>query len=375
MRCQTLMPASAATLLMAVTLLARPAPGQSPPASVLVNQRSEETLEAARAAAPHSSEETYSYFEEDFEVAMARALERVWDPRLPRAEPPRMSWGDPEIAGYWFSSSYTPMERPDELGEKAFYTQREAIEAFQQAAFGDAATDPAVVHYDWAEFGMDNWQSPMRPNLRTSMIVDPLSGRKPPLTPEGRARFEAHAPRHTLESRNLYERCITGDQGPPRVPSAQAVGESQIIQTPTHVILITQTNSDVRVIPIDGRPRPPDNVGGYLGVPRGHWEGDTLVVETAYFHEKARVRRIQEAGANLHLIERFTRVEKDLLLYEVTLTDPTTWEAPWTYENPWPRLEPPGLFEWACHEGNYGVINVIKGARIRAAEYEAELVR
>jgi len=209
----------------------------------------------------------------------------------------------------------------------------------------------------------------VRPNLRTSLIVDPPTGRKPPLTAEGRARFAAHAPRDTLESRNLYERCITGDQGPPRVPAAQAVGESQIVQTPDYVVLITQTNSDVRIIPLDGRPAPPPSVGAYLGISRGHWEGDTLVVETTNFIDQARVRRIQEAGANLHLIERFTRLDDGQLLYQATLTDPTTWEAPWTFEVPWPELDPPGVFEWACHESNYGVINVLRGARARAAEF------
>jgi hypothetical protein len=173
----------------------------------------------------------------------------------------------------------------------------------------------------------------------------------------------------------LFERCITGDQGPPRVPSLQSVGESQIIQTPDHIVLITQTNSDVRIISMDERSPSSDNVRAYLGVSRGHWDGDTLVVETTHFDEKARVRRIQEAGPNLHLIERFTRVEDDLLLYEATLTDPTVWETPWTFENPWPRMEPPGLFEWACHETNYGLINVVRGAQIRATEYEAELAR
>ena len=267
------------------------------------------------------------------------------------------------------------MERPDELAGKAFYTLEEALEAFQRRARQDAATDPATVHYDWAEFGMDVWQSPIRPNLRTAMIVDPPNGKKPPLTAQGRIQFEAHAQRHTLESRNLFERCITGDQGPPRVPSLQSVGESQIIQTQDYVVLITQTNSDVRIISLDGSPPSSGNVRAYLGISRGHWDGDTLVVETTHFDENARVRRIQEAGPNLHLVERFTRVEEDLLLYEATLTDPTVWEAPWTFENAWPRLEPPGLFEWACHESNYGLINVVRGAQIRAVEYEADLVR
>jgi hypothetical protein len=157
------------------------------------------------------------------------------------------------------------------------------------------------------------------------------------------------------------------------VPSAQAVGESQIVQTPGYVVIITQVNSEVRIIPVDGRSQSSGNVRAYRGISIGHWDGDTLVVETTDFHEKSRVRRIQEVGSNLHLVERFIRIDEDLLLYEATLTDPMTWEAPWTFEIPWPKMDPPGLFEWACHENNYGLINVVRGAQIRAAEYEAEL--
>ena len=369
-------PLAATSIVMMTTMwVTGPVFGQAPPPSALVNQRSQEALDAAREASPHSPEETFAYFEDDFEAALARAVDRVWDPTRPRPSAPRTPWGDPDIAGYWTSASYTPMERPDELAGRPFYTPEEALQAYQTRALRDAATDPATVHYDWAEFGMDVWQSPIRPNLRTSLIVDPPDGRKPALTANGQAQYEAHAQRHTLESRHLFERCITGDQGPPRVPSLQSVGESQIIQTPDHIVLITQTNSDVRIISMDERTPSSDNVRAYLGVSRGHWEGDTLVVETTHFDEKARVRRIQEAGPNLHLIERFTRVEDDQLLYEATLTDPTVWEAPWTFENPWPRMEPPGLFEWACHETNYGLINVVRGAQIRATEYEAEAAR
>ena len=376
MRSRVFMPFSTVTIVMLAALWASvPAAGQSPPASALVNQRSQETVDAARAVSPHSPEETYAYFEEDAEAAISRALERVWDPARPRPNSPRTPWGHPDLQGYWVSATYTPMQRPDELAGKPFYTPTEAIEVFQSAIVRDAATDPATVHYDWTEFGMDNWQSPIRPNLRTSLIVDPSDGKIPALTPAGQAQYDANAPGHTLESRNLYERCITGDQGPPRVPSTQAVGESQIIQTPEYVVIITQINSEVRIIPVDGRPLPADNIRAWRGVSRGHWEDDTLVVETMNFHEKSRVRRIQEAGSNLHLVERYSRVEDDLLLYEATLTDPTTWEAPWTFENPWPRMEPPGLFEWACHENNYGLINVVRGAKVRAAEFEAEMAR
>jgi hypothetical protein len=364
----------AKALLAAVVcgLMTTQAVAQNPPPSALVNQRSEDTLEAARAASPHTPDETYAYFEDEAQSALEQAIARVWDPERAREPTPRKPWGDPDIEGYWVSATYTPMERPAELEGKPFYTPQEAIETFQRAVVGDVATDPAVVHYDWTEFGMDNWQSPIRPNLRTSLIVDPPNGRKPRLTENGQAQHAANAPRHTLESRNLYERCITGDQGPPRVPSTQAVGESQIVQTPDYVLLVTQVNSEVRIIHLDNEPQASERVGSFLGYSRGHWEGDTLVVETTNFGPTARVRRIQEAGANLHLIERFTRVEEDLLIYEATLTDPTVWESPWTFEVPWPRMDPPGLFEWACHENNYGFINVIRGARVRAAEFADE---
>ena len=366
----------AAYIVTAVTLWAPfHVAGQTPPPSALVNQRSEETQEAARAASPRTSDETLAYFKADAEAAIARAIERVWDPAQPRPSSPRTPWGDPDLQGYWMSVSYTPLERPDEFAGKPLYTLEEAIEAFQRFVDKDASVDPATVHYDWTEFGMDNWQSSFRPNRRTALIVDPPDGKVPALTLEGRERYQANARADTLESRGMYERCITGQDGPPRLPFIQQTGESQIIQIPDYVVLMTQANSEVRIIPLDGRPHLPESIRNWLGDSRGHWEGDTLIVETKNFHEKKKWSRIREAGGNLHLIERFTRVDQDTLLYEATMTDPTTWEAPWTVEIPWPRMVPPGLFEFACHEHNYGLINVIRGAQIRAAEYEAELAR
>ena len=174
------------------------AEGQSPPASALVNQRSQETLEAARAVSPHTAEETFAYHQDEVEAAIAKAIERVWDPTQPRARSPRTPWGDPELGGYWMSNSYTPLERPDELVGKAFYTPQEAIEAFQREVVQDASLDPATVHYDWVEFGMDNWQNPIRPSLRTALIVDPPTGKKPALTAQGRSRLRASAPGHSI---------------------------------------------------------------------------------------------------------------------------------------------------------------------------------
>jgi len=361
--------------LVTAAALALPvlASGQDePPPTALINQRSQDALEAARAASIRSSEETFAYFEGEVDEALRRAVERVWDPERPREPSPRTPWGDPDLRGYWINGTYTPLERPVELADKPLYSIQEAIEVFQGDVLRDASVDPATVHYDWTEFGMDNWQSPIPPNRRTSLIFDPPNGRIPPLTAEGQERWEAQARRDTLHSRHPTERCIVGSEGPPRVPFIQQIGESRIIQTPDYVVVIRQSNNDVRVIPIDGRPHPPESVRAWLGVARGHWEGDTLVIETKSFHEDRTWVRPRGLGGNLHLVERLTRVAEDLVLYEATLTDPTTWEAPWTYEIPWPKMDPPGIFEWACHEHNYGIINVVRGAQVRAAEYEAQ---
>ena len=372
MSTRVLVPWSVSMLVLAVMLWAPvPVVGQAPP-SALINQRSEETVDAARAASPRTSEETFAYFTDEVDEVLRRAIERVWDPTRPRASSPRTPWGDPDLAGYWLGVAYTPLERPDELAGKPLYTIEEAIEAFQRHVATDASVDPATVHYDWTEWGLDIWQSPIRPNRRTALIVDPPDGKLPSLTPEGRERLQAQARRDTLESRSLHERCITGNQGPPRIPFTQQTGESQFVQTPGYVVLLTQSNSDVRIIPLDGRPPLPESIRAWMGEARGHWEGDTLVVETTNFHEK---RKWRGAAGNLHLLERFTRIDEATLLYEATVTDPTTWEAPWTVEFPWPRMEPPGLFEFGCHEQNYGIINVMRGVQVRAAEYEAELPR
>jgi hypothetical protein len=339
-----------------------------PPPSALMNQETEETVEAARAASPHTSESTYAYFKDEAEAFLSEATQRMWDPTAPRPETPRTPWGDPDLGGYWLNVAYVPLERPEEHTGRPLHTPEQAVTAFAQWATRDASVDPATVHYDWTEFGMDNWQSPIRPNRRTSLVVDPLDGKVPALTPKGQARLETQARRHTLETRGLYERCIQGNQGPPRLPFLQNTGQSQIVQTPNQVVLITQANSDVRIFHLDGSAHASDNMRGYLGDSRAHWESDTLVVETTNFSES---RKWRGSAENLHLVERFTRVSGDTLLYEATLTDPTTWEAPWTIEVPWPMMDPPGLFEFACHEQNYGIINVVRGARARAREYNA----
>src|SRR5262245_30432795 len=300
--------------------------------------------------------------------------------------PPRTAWGDPDLQGYWLTATYTPLQRPTELGGKAFYTEEEALAAFKKAVETDASVDPKTVHYDWKEYAMDGWQSPVRPNRRTSLIVDPENGRIPPLTAEAqqrqaaaRAAGQGRNPQVAVSTLNsLYTRCITGNNAGPLLRggnpgsdsgAAGVTAEAQLLQTPGYAVLMTQSNSDVRIIPLDGRPHLPSTVRNWLGDSRGHWEGNTLVVETTNFISPG--TNFFGGSKDLKLVERFTRIGPNTLRYEFTLDDPSTWTRPWTAETILPRVDPP-LYEFACHEQNYGLINVVKGAQIREAEADAK---
>src|SRR5437879_5680899 len=238
--------------------------------------------------------------------------------------PPRTAWGDPDLQGYWPTATYTPLQRPPELAGKAFYTEEEALAAFKKAVESDAEVDPRTVHYDWKEYGMDAWQSPVRPNRRTSLIVDPEDGRLPALTPEAqkrqadaRAAARARNPQVGVQTLgNLYTRCITGNNAGPMTrggapgsdSAAGAAGvtaEAQLVQAPGYAVLIMQSGSDARIIPLDGRPHLPSTVRNWLGDSRGHWEGNTLVVETTNFISPG--TNFLGATQGLKLIERFTR--------------------------------------------------------------------
>ena len=342
------------------------------PADVAGQQTREQIAEAARKASPRTAAEAAKFFEEEVAKKTAEAVARVYDPtKPPPSQVMRTSWGDPDLSGYWLSLSYTPLERPEKFASKPLLTPQEAIEFFKEAVVADAAVDPATVHYDWKEFGMDTWQSPVRPNRRSALIIDPANGKLPPLSPEGqqrRAAAQAAAKIANPETgvstlQNFYTRCITGNQGPPRLPFNHD-SESQIVQTPGYVIILTQSNNDARIVPLDGRPHVPSQIRKWLGDSVGRFEGNTLVVETTNFHPD---RVWRGATGDMRLVERFTRVDRDTISYQITVEDPKTWTQPWTAEIPWPRIEPP-LFEFACHEQNYGVINVVTGAQIRATE-------
>jgi hypothetical protein len=346
MRTRVLAPLASLTLVIVLGASAQIRAGQAPSGTKSFDPATTNTDAAIRAAT---------------EAARAAAAAANWTP-------PRTPWGDPDLQGYYLNLSYTPLERPAELAGKVLYTEQEAIAAFRKAVEADAEVDPRTVHYDWKEYGMDAWQSPVRPNLRTSLIVDPADGKIPPLTPEGKKRAAA-ARRDTtadVSTRGLYERCVTGNQGPPRLPLNHD-SESQIVQAPGYVVLVMQSNNDTRIIPLDGRPHLPRQVGTWQGDSRGHWEGNTLVIDTTNFSDK---REWRGSTSGMHLVERLTRVDPKTIKYEFTVSDPTTWARPWSVEVPWPRIEPP-LYEFACHEQNYGLMNVVKGAQIRAAEAAA----
>jgi hypothetical protein len=363
MRTRTLVQCGAVTLgIIGVLTVA--------PVGVAAQTRAQ-VADAARKASPRTAEDAAKFFEAEVARKTAEAIARVYDPTKPPAAVKKTPWGHPDLRGHWLSLSYTPLERPAEFADKALLTPQEAIEFFKKAVTEDAAVDPATVHYDWKEFGMDTWQSPVRPNLRSGLIIDPANGKLPPLSAEGQKRRAAAQaagkgvdPQTAVSTlNNFYTRCITGNQGPPRLPFNHD-SESQIFQTPNYVLLITQSNNDVRIIPLDGRPHAAQQVRPWLGDSRGRWEGNTLVVETTNFHPD---RLWRGATGNMNLIERFTRVDDKTLSYQITVSDPAQWAQPWTAEIPWPLIEPP-LFEFACHEQNYGVINVVTGAQIRATE-------
>lgn len=295
----------------------------------------------------------------------------VYDPTAPpdpNFKAPKTPWGDPDIRGYYLNSTYTPLERPRNIGDKQLYTVEEAVDAFKKSVALDAEVDPTTVHYDWKEYGMDAWQSPIRPNRRTSMIIDPPDGRIPALTDEARKRREAanakeNAKGPDVQSPGTYTRCVTGNGGPPRVAGGVTV-ESQIMQSPGYVTLTIESNYDVRIIPISTAPHLAKTVKTWLGDARAHFEGDTLIVDTVNFNDE---RNWRGSGSGLHLVEKFKMADNRTLLYTFTVDDPSTWTKPWTAEMPIPKIEPP-LYEFACHEQNYGLYNWTTGSMIREKE-------
>jgi len=248
------------------------------------------------------------------------------------------------------------------------------------------------VHYDWKEYAMDAWQGGTRPNLRTSLIVDPENGRLPPLTPEGQQRRAAAAAAAKQQDPmlgiktfgNLYTRCVLGlgalplvRGGMPGADSAAAAAgvtaEAFFFQSPGYMTIVMQSNNDVRIIPTDNRPHAPSQVRQWLGDSRGHWEGNTLVVESTNFNDPKPATHFLGATDALSIVERFTRVGPNTMRYQYTVTDPKTWTKPWSVDTTMPRVDPSMIYEFACHEQNYGLINVVTGTQIRFREGTRDL--
>ena len=306
---------------------------------------------------------------------------------------PRTPWGDPDLRGVWHLATYTPLQRPPNLADKPFYTEEEAIAAFRRAVEADAEVDPRTVHYDWKEYSMDAWQGGARPSLRTSLIVDPPDGRLPPLTDAAKQRqaaMAAAAKRRNPEISILtfgnflstYTRCIIGQTAVPLIQggnpganpedlAASVTAEALFFQTPGYMTIVHQSNNDVRIIPLDGRPPLPSSIRHWWGDARGRWEGNTLVVETTNFKDRTPAPNMYGSSDGLRVVERFTRIAPNTIRYEYTLTDPNTWTRPWSAEADLPHVEPMVIYAFACHEQNYGLINVVRGAQIREREADA----
>ena len=306
-------------------------------------------------------------------------------PPAANAKAPAKPWtlsrtpdGQPDLQGYWSNVSVTPLERPPELGLKEFYTDEElaAIEKKAQQPRPVEVLGGTIAHYDFVQYGLDQTQAKHALNHRTSLIMDPPNGRIPPLTPEARQRAADRAearkrvgPFDGPETRPLGERCIFMTEGPPMLPEAYN-SNMQIMQGPGYVAILQEMIHDVRIIPLDGRPHVGPKIREYMGDSRGHWEGDTLVVDTTNFTDKTNFRGSTD---NLHVVERFTRIDEDTIIYRFTLDDRSTWEKPWTAELLITKIQGP-LYEFACHEGNYGMANTLSGARAteKAAEEAAK---
>ena len=291
---------------------------------------------------------------------------------------PRTASGAPDLDGVWAFRTITPMERPEALQGKSVLTEEEAASLEEQTARErvDKAPPPGqtgTYNRFWVDYGTDVVES-----RRTSLITDPPDGRIPAMTAAAakkraaeRARrrgVDVHAPTpggwvEDLGSNGLQLRCILGlNAGPPMLPGPYN-NFVQLFQTDDHVALFNEMNHAVRIIPLDGREHIEDGIRQWTGDSRGRWDGDTLVVETRNFLRETSFRA-GATDANLRLIERFTLTAPDTLSYEVTVDDPTVWTRPWTYEIPMPRGDQP-VFEYACHEGNYAMTNILAGARAK----------
>ncbi len=280
--------------------------------------------------------------------------------------------GKPDLQGFWTNLTYTPFERPKELASKPLYTEKEAVEAFNRAI---AESQDQLVHYVNGDFGATPVQTGARPNLRTSLVIDPVDGRVPPLLPEALKRDQARAaaerargplPLTWRDDRGTLW-CVFHDRAVPAVVAPYG-SNYHIVQSRDFIVMTYEWNTERRIIPLDGRPHAPESVRSYAGDSRGRWEGDTLVVETTNFTPKRfflgspGTPPATQGSPALKLVERFTRTADDTVVHTYTVTDPNTWTRPWTVELPMHRIKGP-MLEYACNENNVDGFGTLRNAR------------
>ena len=304
---------------------------------------------------------------------------------------PRMPDGHPDLSGVWTDRTATPLERDPALGTREFFTDAEFADLSARQRRGEDLRAPRGGNaagagagnpvYDNTVYGDVRSGDPLAKTKRTSLIIGP-EGRVPPMLPEAVKRNADRAAAikgHEFDSyeyRNLEERCIVAfpAMSPPMIPNRNDNTHFQTIQGPGYFVIYQEELHDTRVIPTDGRPHIAQNLRSFQGDSVGHWEGDTLVIDTTNFRaDRADPGRVLFRGTSdrLHTIERLTRTSPDTIIYQFTVDDPGTWAKPWTAEFPWNETTGPyeqQLYEYACHEGNHAILGLLGGARAQEAE-------
>ncbi len=325
---------------------------------------------------------------------------------IAQADIQRTSDGKPDLSGTYDIATVTPLQRPEALGEKLTMTEQEGLQAAARvAAFntasnatsdpdrqappagGDGSAGPAGNVGGYNTFWIDAGDTAIKIDgqYRTSIITDPPNGRQPEMMPvammkmaqlfnnvlhenKGDAWWVDQAgpgPYDDPELMTLSDRCLIGfgsTGGPPMLPTFYN-NLKRIVQTPDHVLILIEMVHDARIIRLNSE-HVDDSVRKWLGDSIGWWEGDTLVVDTTNFTDQP---SLYGAGRDLHVVERFERIDEETLLYSFTVDDPSAWKAPWSGEYPWPASDT-RVYEYACHEGNYAMEGILKGARLLEQE-------
>jgi hypothetical protein len=294
----------------------------------------------------------------------------------PTATSLKTPWGDPDLQGTWSNQTLTPLERPREFADKPVLTEAEAA-AYEKRLVQQGNVDnrtPGTEQDVSLAYNQVWWDrgNKIVADRRTSLIVDPADGRVPQLTPaaqkrraEDRAASAAEKTAASWLDFDVYSRCIIRS-ALPRLSTGYN-NNYEIVQSPGFVSILQEQMHETRIIPLGNSPHLPSTVRQWLGDSRGHWDGNTLVVETTNFTDEGRGSTFEYATKNMKLVERFTRISDRTIDYEFTVSDPETWTRPWTAKLPWNRID--GLiYEYACHEGNYGMEHMLSAARAADAK-------